>query len=169
MGDVRDAGPAGVPEVPGAGTIEDVESALHAFMRVFKQARLHEFLLKQSGIDLDRAGAALLYVLYEEPASLRVSELAERLHVDAPAVSRKVQQLERAGLVGRSGDLADRRASRLQLTDSGRAAIGATMRARRDWLSAVLSGWTAAEQADFARSLRRLTDGVDRHLEESDV
>lgn len=133
-------------------------------VRGLGQVRLHEFLLARAQIDLDRAGAAVLSVLNEQPASLRVSELAERLHIDAPAVSRKVRRLEHAGLIRRSGDQADRRAIRLELTDSGRAAIDATVRARRDWLAEVLSEWSAEEQAALARSLRRLAEGVDRQL-----
>ncbi|HEV2636275.1 MAG TPA: MarR family transcriptional regulator [Actinocrinis sp.] len=141
-----------------------IESALQSLVRELRQARLHEFLLVRARIDLDRAGAAVLPVLNEQSASLRVSELAERLHVDTPAVSRKVRQLERAGLVGRSGDQADRRASRLELTDSGRAAIDATLRARRDWLAEVLGEWSADEQAALALALRRFADGVDRYV-----
>ena len=166
---MRDAGVPGLPETRGAGTIGDVESALQALIRVLKQARLHELLLRRAQVDLDRAGASLLSVLYEHPESLRVSELAERLHVDTPAVSRKVHQLEREGLIARSGDQADRRASRLGLTDAGRAAIDTTLSARRAWIAGVLSDWTAAERSDFARALRRFADGVDDHLEESDV
>jgi DNA-binding MarR family transcriptional regulator len=167
MADVRDAGHPGIPDTQGTETLGDVESALQALMRVLKQARLHELLLRRARVDLDRAGAAVLSVLYEQPASVRVSELAERLHVDTPAVSRKVHQLERAGLIRRSGDQSDRRASRLELTEAGRTAIDTTLAARRAWIAGVLSEWTADERSDFARALRRFADGVDEHLKVS--
>ena len=37
-------------------------------------------------------------------ASLRLTDLADRLRIDAPAVTRKAQRLERMGLVSRGRD-----------------------------------------------------------------
>jgi hypothetical protein len=42
------------------------------------QARLHDFVLRQAGIDIDQAGLAILYALHAENASLRVTDLPER-------------------------------------------------------------------------------------------
>jgi DNA-binding MarR family transcriptional regulator len=155
---------------PGRGEpVDELESALHTLFRVLKQARLHGFLLNRSGTELDRAGVELLYVLYPQTTSLRLTELAELLRIDAPAVSRKAQQLERCGLVGRDPDRADGRATRLRLTDPGRAVVDRILAARRDWLTAVLADWSAADQDEFARMVRRFAGDVDRHLEEHDV
>jgi DNA-binding MarR family transcriptional regulator len=169
MADLREAGSPGAPPGRCGEAIERLESALQAFLLVLKQERLHEFLLDRARVDLDRAGAALLYALYRDGASLRVCDLAERLRVDAPTVSRKVRQLERMGLLGRSEDEVDRRAVRLQLTEAGRDAIDAVLRARRGWLAELLDDWSPEEQAAFARMLRRFAEGVARHLEEHHV
>src|ERR1700681_2887139 len=93
-------------------TIAGIESALHGLARRLKQARLHDFVLKQAGVDIDQAGLAILYALHaeKEKASLRVTDLAERLGIDAPAVTRKAQRLERMGLVSRGRDADDARA-----------------------------------------------------------
>src|ERR1043165_3774381 len=80
-----------------------------------RQARLHDFVLRQAGVDIDQAGLAILYALHAEKASLRVTDLAERLGIDAPAVTRKAQRLERLGLVSRGRDADDARACRLGL------------------------------------------------------
>jgi hypothetical protein len=72
-------------------TIAAIESALHSLARRLKQARLHDFVLRQAGVDIDQAGLAILYALHAEKASLRVTDLAERLGIDAPAVTRKAQ------------------------------------------------------------------------------
>jgi DNA-binding MarR family transcriptional regulator len=149
----------------GTGTIEEIASALQAVMTVLKQTRLHDSLLAAAGVDLDRAGTALLYVLCHSGGHLRIADLAEQLRVDAPAVSRTAARLERAGLVSRSADDEDRRACRLDLTGTGRDAIDATLSARRAWLAAVLADWTPAERAGFARALHRFAGGVDRHLD----
>jgi DNA-binding MarR family transcriptional regulator len=161
VSDIRDNGPPGE-------SVGDLESALHSLVRQLKQTRLHEFLLAQAGADVDRAGLALLYVLYQEETSLRLTELAEQLRIDAPAVSRKAQQLERSGLVGRGQDQRDGRATRLRLTESGRGVIDRILAARREWLAAVLSDWSAAEQSELARLMCQFADSVERNLEELD-
>jgi DNA-binding MarR family transcriptional regulator len=155
-----------VPEVDGA--IDEIESALHALAQALKQVRLHEHLLARARVDVDRAGVALLYVLYMEGASLRVTDLAEQLRIDAPAVTRKAQQLEKSGLVGRSRDPGDARATRLQLTAQGRRTINRILAARRAWLTTVLSSWPKAEQSELARLLCLLVESVDRQLKDLD-
>src|SRR2546421_8367097 len=111
-------------EVPvDDGTIADIESALHMLARRLKQARLHDFVLKQAGVDIDQAGLAILYALHAEKVSLRVTDLAERLGIHPPAGTRQAQRLERLGLVSRARDADDARASRLRLSEPGEEAI----------------------------------------------
>jgi DNA-binding MarR family transcriptional regulator len=162
------------PSTPAAGrraatAIDILESALHSLGRSLRRSRLHEALLAEAGVDVDRAGVALLYVLYGKTADLRLTDLADELHIDAPAVTRKAQQLERAGLIRRSRDREDGRATRLGLTASGRRAIERILAARRAWLVTLVSDWPEAEQIEFARLLDRFTDGVERNLEDLDV
>jgi DNA-binding MarR family transcriptional regulator len=148
--------------------IGEIESALHSLARSLKQSRLHEFLLAQARVDADQAGLAVLYVLHIEGSGLRVTGLAEQLRIDAPAVTRKAQQLERSGLVSRSRDTADARATRLQLTPQGRRTINRFLAARRKWLTSLLAGWPEAEQAEFARLLRQFTSDIQRQMGELD-
>ncbi len=166
--------PAQTP-VPGAAasahdeTIAEIESALHSLARWLKQARLHEFLLSQAGIDIDQAGLAVLYALQAEGTSLRLTDLAERLRIDAPAVTRKAQQLERLALVSRTPDTEDARAARLQLTAEGRQVTSQFLLARRQWLTTILAGWPSAERSEFARLIRHFTCDIHQHLAELDV
>ncbi|HWG28063.1 MarR family winged helix-turn-helix transcriptional regulator [Actinospica sp.] len=168
MAPVRDDAPPDTATLRPEDPIDELESALQALFRRLKQARLHEYLLRRAGVELDRAGGALLYALYEEPSSLRITELAERLHVDIPAVSRKARQLERAGLIERGPDQADGRAIRLHLTPAGRGRTEAILAARRAWLEAVLIDWPEADRAELAHLLSRFAGAVGRELEESD-
>jgi DNA-binding MarR family transcriptional regulator len=159
---IRAAGPEQGDAVDG------IESALHSLARCLKQSRLHEFLLAQARVEADQAGLAILYVLHIEGRGLRVTDLAEQLRIDAPAVTRKAQQLERSGLVSRSRDTADARATRLQLTPQGRRTINRFLAARRKWLTSLLAGWPEAEQAEFARLLRQFTSDIQRQMGELD-
>jgi DNA-binding MarR family transcriptional regulator len=149
--------------------IAEIESALHSLSRSLKQVRLREFLLAEARVDADQAGLAVLYVLHVEGTGLRLTDLAEQLRIDATAVTRKAQQLERSGLVSRNRDREDARATRLQLTAQGRRTINRFLAARRAWLTRLLAGWPEAEQIEFARLLRQFTSDVDRYLGEFDA
>ena len=96
---------------PAARHVDRFEEALQTVARSITQVRLHERLLRSAGVRLDRAGAALLYKLSAKGDALRVTDLAEMLGVDTPTVTRKVQQLERDGMVVRQTDPDDGRAS----------------------------------------------------------
>jgi DNA-binding MarR family transcriptional regulator len=154
------------PELGDA--VGGIESALHSLVRCLKRSRLHEFLLAQARVDADQAGLAILYVLQTEGRALRVTDLAEQLRIDAPAVTRKAQQLERSGLVSRSRDSGDARATRLQLTAAGRRTISRFLAARRKWLNSVLASWPEADQVEFARLLRQFTSDIQCQMGELD-
>ena len=112
---------------------------------------------------------ALLYVLYVEGTSLRLTDLAEQLQIEAPAVTRKAQHLERSGLVSRTPDPNDGRVTQLQLTTQGRRTINRILTVRRDWLQTLLADWPQASQIEFARLLRRFTNDVNQYLKEFDA
>lgn len=160
------AEPIHVAQPCHAEAIGEIESALHSLARSLKQGRLHEFLLTEARIEVDQAGLAVLYVLHLAKTSLRLTDLSEQLRIDAPAVTRKAQQLEKSGLVSRTRDGGDARATRLQLTAQGRRTINRFLAARRGWLARLLAAWPEAEQAELARLLCQFTSDVHRHLGE---
>lgn len=157
--------PADLDTAP-AEAIGEIGTALYSLARSLKRTRLHDFLLARARVDADQAGLAVLYVLHLAGANLRLCDLAEQLRIDAPAVTRKAQQLERSGLVSRAQDQADARATRIQLTAQGRRTISRFLAARRTWLTSVLADWPEADQADLARLLRRFADDMHRQLED---
>jgi len=153
------------PEPAAAGddeVVAAIERALHALARRLMQGRLHEHFARQAGVDLDQAGLAVLYVLWEPGISLRVTELAARLGIDTPAVTRKAQQLERQGLVSRGRDESDARASLICLTPLGQRALRCFLDARHQWFAAVLAGWPDEDRREFARLLSCFAEGIQR-------
>jgi DNA-binding MarR family transcriptional regulator len=144
-----------------------IEEALSVVGRASNQVRLHERLLQAAGVRLDRGGASLLHKLHVHGDSLRVTALADLLGIDAPTVTRKVQQLERDGLVSRQSDPDDRRASRIQLTPAGRTTFERVLKARRAWLDHLLQDWDEADLADFARLLQRFSDSLAHEMEDA--
>src|ERR1700753_3947596 len=158
---------------PGEATADDatiaaLESALHSLARRLRQALLKDYLARQAGHDLDQAGLAVLYVLQAAQASPRITDVGARLGIDPPAVTRKAQQLERLGLVTRTRDAEDARAFRLRLTPEGEHMLSSFQLARHQWLTTVLSDWTPGECRELARLMGRVTDDIDRHLDELD-
>jgi DNA-binding MarR family transcriptional regulator len=93
---------------------------------------------------------------------LSPGELAAADRLQPQSVTRVLAELEGAGLVQRIADPADRRTRRLRVTVLGRAALGADMRQRDEWLAGALArSLTDAERALLAEAadlLARLGD-----------
>ena len=146
--------------------IGEIRAAAWVLARSMNQARLHERIVKAAGVKLDRAGAALLYMLNAHGDS-SVTGLAELLGVDAPTVTRKVQQLEREGLVVRHGDTEDRRVSRIRLTSIGRHTLDKVQKSRRVWFDQIFAGWDETELNSFACMLGLFASAVEHDLEDA--
>lgn len=84
---------------------------------------------------------------------LRGSDLAGSFGVDKGGVSRGVQHLVDLGLVERSPDPEDRRASLLRATPLALERMAALEQARRERFDERLSGWDDADVARFADQL----------------
>ncbi|MGH9080920.1 MAG: MarR family winged helix-turn-helix transcriptional regulator [Acidimicrobiales bacterium] len=159
----------GSKAVPSAGHIDQFEEVLQNVARSITQVRLHERLLRSAGVRLDRSGAALLHKLSTGGDSLRVTDLAELLGVDAPTVTRKVQQLEREQMVVRQTDPDDRRSARIRLTPAGRRTLERVRRARRVWIEQLLEGWDDDDLSALAALLGRFAGDLERDLESARV
>ncbi|MBI9114915.1 MarR family winged helix-turn-helix transcriptional regulator [Sanguibacter suaedae] len=94
---------------------------------------------------LDRAGAPV-----------RLRELARVLDVVPRSVTSKVDDAELAGLVRRSADPADGRATLVELTPRGREVLGQANAWRSARAGDLLAGLDPAERQDLLRLLRRV-------------
>lgn len=155
------------PPEASAETVGRIRTAFWTVARSMGQVRVHERLVRAAGVRVDRAGGNLLYMLHAQGDSLRVTGLADLLGVDAPTVTRKVQQLEREGMVARQADAQDRRATRIRLTPSGGRALEQIMRARREWFDHLLEGWEEGDLAIFATMLERFAVALEQDLEDA--
>jgi DNA-binding MarR family transcriptional regulator len=107
---------------------------------------------------------AMMFVLHQVQAngSLRVSELANCMGLDASTASRHVRQLEDGGYLARTGDPRDRRASQVRVTPRGRGALARAMRARAAVLDRAIADWPDDDRATLATLMTRLADSLDR-------
>jgi DNA-binding MarR family transcriptional regulator len=154
--------PADPPDAPQSD-VARVIAGIRAVIGTAKSPRAHQRMVSATGVDVERAGVVALAVLADR-GPLRLSELAAALQVDISTASRQVRKLEDAGLVNRTPDEHDRRASLLALTEQGR---DSQRRLRAHWhrrMASALDDFTPAEQAALADLVERLAAGLQRTL-----
>ncbi|MFJ3220733.1 MarR family winged helix-turn-helix transcriptional regulator [Kitasatospora sp. NPDC086801] len=86
--------------------------------------------------------------------AMRLSDLAERLHIAPRSATTVVDALEEAGLVERRPDPADRRAVRILLTEAGRAAVERIGQVRHEVAQEYFGEVSPDEQEVLLRVLR---------------
>jgi len=96
--------------------------------------RLARILRREVPSALGPGSLSVLATLAVE-GPLRPSDLAAREGVRPPTMTRMLTVLEDAGLVARTADPADRRASLIEMTPSGEQTLLATRSARADQLA----------------------------------
>ena len=89
---------------------------------------------------------------------VRSKELAEHLKIAPRSTTEVVDALEDKGLVARSPDPGDRRATLVSLTDRGRALAEEVRRTRGVASEQLLERLTPTDREDLARILRKLQD-----------
>ncbi len=98
----------------------------------------------------------------QERAGLSQRELAARMDVDAPTVSRVLAALITRGLVRAEEDPEDRRRTRLRLTPPGRE-LGRTLAAdAAEIRRGVVAGMSGPEVDALSAGLRKVIDNVGR-------
>ncbi|MFC9428877.1 MarR family winged helix-turn-helix transcriptional regulator [Streptomyces sp. NPDC056987] len=123
--------------------------------------RLHRIQKQQlEPIGITPAQARLLraLTLYDTPP--RMTDLATRLEVVPRAVTTLVDSLEASGWVRRAPDRTNRRVTRIELTDTGRATLRALRGARRSAAEDVLAPLTAEQREVLGGLLSTLVDGA---------
>ncbi|MGW4768947.1 MarR family winged helix-turn-helix transcriptional regulator [Nocardia sp. NPDC004278] len=128
------------------------------------RGQLFETATATAGITLERPALTILVILESADRPLRVGEIAERMQVVGPHVTRQLNGLERRRLVKRVPDPDDQRARLITLTPDGKKLIGRYLRVIDDWFDQALAGWPESERRDLVRLLGRLVDDLAAHL-----
>jgi DNA-binding MarR family transcriptional regulator len=110
-------------------------------------------------MELDRSAYGILCRLADEGPQ-RLGALATAFGLDPSTITRQVQALERAGMVVRTTDHDDRRASILDLTEEGREVLEHTRQYRRARLQQVLAHWTDEERRTLGELLHKFNDSI---------
>jgi DNA-binding MarR family transcriptional regulator len=141
---------------------ETTEIAARLRLAVVRTARR----LRQEALGPEAAGtlsptltAALATV--ENHGPLTPSELADRERIKRPTATRTIAALETAGLVTRTGDPDDRRASLVSTTAEGRALLKRLRGRKNAYIATRLRGLPAEDVATLERAagiLERMLD-----------
>ncbi|WP_404994759.1 MarR family winged helix-turn-helix transcriptional regulator [Cupriavidus pauculus] len=120
------------------------------------QRRLQRFSQARAAAGgVTAAQAGLLFYLGTHDGAL-MSEAAAALDLGAPGMSGLADRTEKAGLIERRADEADRRVSRLWLTEAGRFARQRSKSRMKDLNEILTDGFTEAEIDVVARWLTSL-------------
>jgi DNA-binding MarR family transcriptional regulator len=150
--------PAGSAEPVGQ---LDVARALSEQLPRF--GRLIHALKAQQAENRDHAALVLLYPLVRM-GPLRQGALAELVHSDPSTISRHVASLVERKLVTRVADESDGRASRLVVTDAGKATLEQLTADREAYLARVTAGWSRDELETFTTLFKRFLDDLSAML-----
>lgn len=145
--------------ITSTSALIEIESALTTIVRRANLPRLQERILKDAGLEMDRAAYPLLRRL-AELAPARITTLAHAMNIDVSTVSRQVKQLEALGFVKRALDSSDARVSIVSLTSRGVRAMKQVGRARRSMFETILADWPDDERDALAKLLGHLATGI---------
>jgi DNA-binding MarR family transcriptional regulator len=114
-------------------------------------------LLSEHGLHV---GQEMVLVELWEDDGLRVGELADRLCVEPPTITKMLRRLESCGLVERRADPEDARSLRVYLTGSGRALEEPVSRCWERAEHTVLAGMNAKDRQTFRKLLDRVKSNL---------
>jgi DNA-binding MarR family transcriptional regulator len=133
---------------------------------VLNRGRTFEHAIERAGITLERPAISVLGALHIAGQPLRVGDIATRLQVVGPHITRQVDGLVRRGLVRRVTDPLDQRARLIELTVKGKAAIESYMQVIFGWFSDALADWSAQDRQLLGQLLSRFVDDLTVHVEQ---
>ncbi|MFG2602180.1 MarR family winged helix-turn-helix transcriptional regulator [Streptomyces sp. NPDC048514] len=132
------------------------EQLLRLTRRVHRIQKRH---LQQRDLGVTPAQSRLLRTLAHYGSPPRMADLAEHLEVVPRAVTTLVDGLEANGKVRRVPDPANRRVTRIELTDDGRSTLAEVRGARRSAAEEILAPLTEKERQVLGVLLDTLIDG----------
>jgi DNA-binding MarR family transcriptional regulator len=134
---------------------DSAEALGDAFGAVARRLRAAS-MTSLSAWDVTPSQMRTIRMLTAHEGGMRSSELAQHLHIAARSATEVIDALEAKGLVQRSPDPTDRRATLVSLTPRGRDLMDDVRRARGLESERLLERLSKTDRTHLARILRRL-------------
>ncbi|RGD56822.1 MarR family transcriptional regulator [Kitasatospora xanthocidica] len=128
------------------------------------RGRLVERAVEEAGLGRDRPAVGVLVTLRTADGPLRIGEIADRMQVVGPHITRQVQILEKHGLARRIPDPYDARARLIEPTEAGAEAVNRYLAFLLGWFTDALGDWPRQDRDDLVRLLARFADDVTTRL-----
>jgi DNA-binding MarR family transcriptional regulator len=142
---------------PGVSPIR--QNASFALAKVCRAHRVHVGeLLAEHGLHV---GQEMVLVELWQDDGLRGGDLADRLGVEPPTVTKMLRRLQACGLVERRADPEDARSQRVFLTRKGEDLEGPVLSCWERAEQTVLAGMNARDRQTFRRLLDRVKSNLD--------
>lgn len=138
---------------PQAAASERLAGDLQTFVSYVLKTCGRDFFQAVGELELSFSQVRALHVLAAEDEDASMRELADRLGLSLPAVSRALDGLVRRGLVARWEDAADRRVKHVAVTGEGRALLDRLTRLRLGGLSGFVAELPARDRDRLERAL----------------
>ena len=140
--------------------LRQTAARLGAFLRyifIFSGGE-HLRKIEESGLTLTQCKALLLLAGPEGDEPYAGRDIAERLQISLPSVSRAVDELVRSRLVSRVEDSEDRRVRRLSITNKGRRLAGEIVAARLADMEAFAASLSSAQRRKLDAALEEMLE-----------
>ncbi|MFD7020393.1 MarR family winged helix-turn-helix transcriptional regulator [Streptomyces sp. NPDC059161] len=124
---------------------------------LLNRGQLYEQAVQDAGVTLDRPAMTILVILDAAEHPLRVGEIATRMQVVGPHVTRHLNSLEKRALIKRVPDPEDQRARLIALTPPGQRIVDRYTTVVNGWFTAALAQWPHQDRTELLRLLTRLT------------
>ena len=134
-------------------------AALNDLIAQWTSLTRQQEVARDAGLTIDAGDIQPLYTL-GRGGPRRASALADDLRQTRPTMSKQLARLEAAGLIARTPDPADGRASIVSLTDAGARVYTQLVEQGLLMIRTALHDWDAAERADFAAHTTRFVAAV---------
>jgi DNA-binding MarR family transcriptional regulator len=145
---------------------DEVSTQLIRLLRLVERKRAQHQAEHPDAVE--RATYHLLVHLVKDGPQ-RASALAEAVHSDPSTISRQVAQLVRLGLVERTADPEDGRATLLAATDEGRRVFEQNRRARIEQIAKMLSHWSEHDRRTLGELMRRFATDFEAFVAEAGI
>lgn len=152
------------PDLDLLGVLARVSQLSSALSR----GKLIERATAAAGMTIDRPSITVLVTLQMAGEPLRIGEIATRMQVVGPHVTRQLNELERRDLARRVPDPHDQRARLIELTPAGATAATRYMTTLLGWFGDVLNDWSPQDRQTFGHLLERFATDLTARAETLD-
>ncbi|MCR2802100.1 MarR family transcriptional regulator [Microbacterium sp. zg-Y818] len=114
---------------------------------------------REAGLTIDAGDIRPIYTL-GRVGPIRAGDLAADLRLTRPTMSKQLARLETAGLVTKSPDPDDGRASIVALSPEGERVFALLVQRGREMVDEAMRGWDAAERGRFAALTSRFVEAA---------